>query len=68
MCLLWGHRRAISINVPAIIEGCFQDFRSGLAELICVTEWFSAHYHQKLEVQTWVLLLERGHLEQKRVT
>lgn len=49
ICLLQGHRRAISINVPAIIEGCFQGYRLGHAGLRCVTEWFFSNYPQKLE-------------------
>lgn len=35
--------------MPTIIEGCFQGYRSGHAELRCVTEWFFSNYPQKLE-------------------
>lgn len=59
-CLLQGHRRAININVPSVIGGCFQDYRSGQAGLICVTEWFSADYPQKLKTADLGFITEKG--------
>lgn len=49
MCSLQGHRRTISINGPAIIEGHFHGYRSGHAGLRCVTECLCYDYSQKLE-------------------